>query len=197
MLRIGLSGVKGLIVYLLCLVGIALAVGFAFKRAIASWHNRGIVRHVVDWIPVVGAASRANEAAAWCRAASLASAAGLDIGRLISLASAAAPGIRLDPQRIEKHLRSGATLAESLRESQQFPERVLEVVDIGELTGSTAEVLDRLAGECDDEARVGFEAAAQGVGFMVWAIVAGLIVLVIFRIFSFYVAAIQDAAGGL
>lgn len=196
-LGIGLSGAKGLTIYLLCLFGIALAAGFAFKRALASWHNRGIVRHVVDRIPVVGAASRANEAAAWCRAASLASASGLDIGRLVSLASAAAPGIRLDPKRIETHLRSGATLAEALRESRQFPERLLGVVDVGELTGSTAEVLDRLAGECDDEARVGFEAAAQGAGFAVWAIVAGLIVLVIFRIFSFYVAAIQDAASGL
>ena len=45
----------------------------------------------------------------------------------------------------------------------------------------------------DDESRRGFEAAARGVGFAVWAAVGGLIGLVIFRIFSFYVGAIQDA----
>ena len=64
---------------------------------------------------------------------------------------------------------------------------------LGEATGNTAEVLDRIAGEFDDESRRGFEAAARGVGFAVWAAVGGLIGLVIFRIFSFYVGAIQDA----
>ena len=61
----------------------------------------------------------------------------------------------------------------------------------------TAEVLDRLAEQLDEEARLGFEAAARGAGFLVWAIVASLITLVIFRVFSFYVGMIQQAAGGI
>ena len=42
-----------------------------------------------------------------------------------------------------------------------------------------------------------FEAAARGAGFLVWAAVAGLIVLIVFRIFSSYLGAIQNAASGL
>jgi uncharacterized membrane protein YjfL (UPF0719 family) len=71
------------------------------------------------------------------------------------------------------------------------------VIAVGEATGNTAEVLDRLAGQLDDEARAGFEAAARGAGFLVWAAVAGLITLIVFRIFSSYLGAIQDAASGL
>jgi len=56
-------------------------------------------------------------------------------------------------------------------------------------------VLDRIAEEFDDESRRGFEAVARGAGFAVWAAVAGLIALVIFRIFSFYVGAIREAVG--
>lgn len=89
----------------------------------------------------------------------------------------------------------GATLAEALRETGRFDDRLLHAVAVGEATGNTAEVLDRIAGEFDDESRRGFEAAARGVGFAVWAVVAGLIALVIFRIFSFYVGAIQEAVG--
>jgi type II secretory pathway component PulF len=154
------------------------------------------VRWIVDRLPVVGAASRAAEAAAWCRAAALASAAGLPAGRLVSLASLAAPGNSLDPARFEESLRRGATLTDALRTTGLFSDRLLAGVSIGEATGTTAEVLDRLAGEFDDEARRGLEAAAQGVGFLVWAMVAGLIIMLIFRIFSFYVATLQGLTKG-
>jgi hypothetical protein len=74
---------------------------------------------------------------------------------------------------------------------------LLDVIAVGEATGSTAESLDRLAGQFDDDARLGFEAAARGAGFLVWAAVAALIAVLIMRIFSSYVGAIQNAARGL
>jgi len=164
---------------------------------VTNWRRHGIVRLVVDRIPVIGPASRAAEAAAWCRAASLASGTGLDIGRLLQLASTVAPGLAVDVDAVEERLRSGASLAESLDRTRRFPLRVLEMIAVGEATGTTSEVLDRLAGQFDDEAREGFEAAARGAGFLVWAAVAGLIVVIVFRIFSSYLLAIQDASRGL
>jgi type II secretory pathway component PulF len=168
-----------------------------FGQAVDTWRRHGIVRLIVDRIPVIGPASRAAEAATWCRAASLASGAGLDAGRLLTLASSVAPGLAVDVAAVEERLRSGATLALALDQTRRFPLRVLEVIAVGEATGNTSEVLDRLAGQLDDEARAGFEAAAKGAGFLVWATVAGLIVLIVFRIFSSYIGAIQNAAGGL
>jgi type IV pilus assembly protein PilC len=196
-LGIGLTGVGGLLRYVVIVAGLLAAGAVALTLAVGNWRRHGFVRTVVDRVPIIGAAARAAEAAAWCRAASLASGAGLDARRLVHLSSTAAPGLWLDADAIERRLRSGATLEEALRASGRFPRRVLEAVAVGELTGNTAEVLDRLAGQCDEEARHGFEAAARVAGFLAWAAVAALIVTVIFRIFSFYVAAIQDAAGGL
>lgn len=196
-LGLGLVGMQGLLTYLAILSGLLVAGVVAFRGAVADWRAHGVVRMVVDRIPVVGAASRAAEAATWCRAASLASGAGLPAGRLVALSSSAARGLRIDSEWIEERLRAGATLAEALRASRRLPERVVEAVDVGELTGETAEALDRLAGALDEESRLGFEAAARGVGTAVWAAVAALIAVVIFRIFSFYVGAIQDAARGL
>jgi type IV pilus assembly protein PilC len=196
-LRIGLRGTRGLIVYLAVVAGVAGVGRLLFGQALASWRRHGVVRLVVDRIPVIGPASRATEAAAWCRAASLASGAGLDAGRLLELSASVAPGLAVDARTVEDRLRSGATLAEALDRSRRFPLQVLEVIAVGEATGNTAEVLDRLAGQLDDEARAGFEAAARGAGFLVWAAVAGLITLIVFRIFSSYLGAIQDAASGL
>jgi len=192
-LQIGLRGVRGLLIYFASVAGVAVAARLLGGWAVANWRRHGIVRLVVDRIPVIGAASRAAEAAAWCRAASLASGTGLDVGRLLQLASSVAPGLAVDTIAVEERLRSGASLAESLDRTRRFPLRVLEVIAVGEATGNTSEVLDRLAGQLDDEAREGFEAAARGAGFLVWAAVAGLIVVIVFRIFSSYIQAIQDA----
>lgn len=196
-LRIGLRGTRGLIIYLAVVAGVAGVGRLVFGWALANWRRHGIVRRVVDRIPVIGAASRAAEAAAWCRAASLASGTGLDVGRLLELASSVAPGLAVDGAAVEERLRSGASLAESLDRTRRFPLQLLEAIAVGEATGNTAEVLDRIAGQFDDEARQGFEAAARGAGFLVWAAVAGLIVLIVFRIFSSYLGAIQNAASGL
>ena len=196
-LRIGLRGTRGLIIYLASVAGVALVGRLLFGQAVANWRRHGIVRLVVDRIPVIGSASRAAEAATWCRAASLASGVGLDIGRLLTLASSVAPGLAVDTELVEERLRGGATLALALDQTQRFPPRVLETIAVGEATGNTSEVLERLAGQFDEEARDGFEAAAKGAGFLVWAVVAGLIVVIVFRIFSSYVGAIQNAASGL
>lgn len=196
-LGLGLRGTGGLAIYLASVAAVAVVGWLLFGRAVASWRGHGVVRFVVDSIPVIGPASRAAEAAAWCRAASLASGAGLDVGRLLTLASTVAPGMTVDAAAVEEQLRGGATLALALDSTGRFPVRLLETIAVGEATGNTSEVLDRLADQCDDESKAGFEAAARGAGFLVWAGVAGLIIVLVFRIFSFYLGAIQNAAAGL
>lgn len=192
----GLVGTGGVVAYA-CLVAAALvALGILGRAALASWRRRGIARPLVDRVPLLGAATRAAEAAAWCRAASMAGSAGLDIGRLVRLASSVAPGLALDADAVETSLRGGATFADVLRAARVFPATLVEGVAVGELTGTTPEKLDRLAGQYDEDARRGFEAAAGVAGGIVWAIVAGLVILVIFRIFSFYVGTIQSVLAG-
>jgi general secretion pathway protein F len=190
-LGLGLVGASGLAAYLSAVVFFCVMGFFGIRQAVASWRRNGVVRRGLIPVPVIGTAARAAEAAAWCRAASLASGAGLDAGSLVRLGASVAPGIPVDADRIVSRLRQGATLADALRESGGFPRTILEGVMAGELTGNTAEVLGRLAGEYEDEARRLFEASARGAGFLVWVIVAAMIAFVIFRIFSFYVGAIQ------
>lgn len=197
LLGMGLAGPSGLAWYAVLVVAAVAVARLGLRVAAADWRKGGIVRRVGALIPVVGPAARAAEAAAWCRAASLASGAGLPAGRLVSLTALVAPGLALDPHAVEETLRGGATLADALHATGRFPRVVVEAVDVGELTGTTAETLDRLAADLDDEARRGIAAAARGAGFLVWAVVAGLIALVVFRIFSSYVGMIQDAARGL
>jgi len=197
LLGTGLAGPAGLAKYLAILAALAAAVWIGARSIALRWRGGGLVRRIVSFVPVVGPAARAAEAAAWCRAAGLASGAGLPAGRLMTLTAVVAPGLALDADTVEETLRGGATLADVLHGSGRFPRRLVETVDVGELTGTTAETLGRLADDFDDEARRGIAAAARGAGFLVWLAVAGLIALVVFRIFSSYLGMIQDAAKGI
>ncbi len=197
MLGLGLRGVSGVIWFLAIVAGVGLAGWLVFLAALRSWQRRGIVRHLVARLPVIGKAAADAELAAWCRAASLASGIGLDVRRMMTLTSAVAPGLAIDPATAAARLRDGLSLTDLLRETRLFPRSLLEAVGVGELTGTTAETLDRLAEQCDDAAARGFSAAARGAGAAVWLAVAAVVVVLIFRLFSTYVGILQAAGRGL
>jgi len=191
---LGLTGMPGLMRYL-TILGLLLGAGLTTAPLVArSWRDRGVVRRLATWLPVIGPALAAGEAAAWCRAAAMAGHAGLDAGRLVELAAGAAPGLRLSADEIESRLRAGDTLDAALAACRRLPPRVIEAVGVGELTGTTPEVLDRLAPQFEEEARAGLAAAVALAGWGVWAGVALLIALIVVRFFSFY-AGLIEAAG--
>jgi len=193
MLGLGLTGLRGLVIYCLILSGLALTAALAIPRLFRSWQAHGVVRRLLSRLPLLGPAARAGEAARWCRAASLAAGAGLDAGGLVTLASQAAPGLTLDPHDIEERLRLGDTLAEALAASGRLPAEVIDAVGLGELSGTVAESLGRLVPEQLAAARRGYAAAVGVVGAAAWVAVAGLVVLLVFRVLGVYVGILEEA----
>jgi general secretion pathway protein F len=193
MLGLGLTGPRGLALYAGILAAVTVAVVIALPALMTSWRSRGAVRRIVERLPVVGPAARAAEAARWCRAAALAAGAGIDVGSVVTLASQAAPGLARDPDTITERLRGGCSLEESLAVGGGFPREVLEAVGLGEASGTTAESLGRLVPVFEERARRGLAAAAQGLGWAAWGGVAGLVVLLVFRVLGVYVGIIEQA----
>lgn len=192
-LGLGLTGGRGLTVYAGILVALAVGAVMVIPVVRRNYEARGVVRRVIERLPLVGPAARAAEAARWCRAASLAAGAGLDVGRLVSLASQAAPGLARDPDGVTERLRSGGSLEEALAAGGGLPAEVLGAVGLGEQAGATAESLGRLVPQLEERARRGFAAAAQGLGWVAWGGVAGLVVLLVFRVMGVYISIIEQA----
>lgn len=192
-LGLGLTGMRGLTVYAGIVAALAVGAVTAIPVARRSYEARGVVRRVIERLPLVGPAARAAEAARWCRAAALAAGSGLDVGRLVTLASQAAPGLAQDPDGVSERLRSGRSLEEALAAGGGLPAEVLAAVGLGEQAGATAEVLGRLVPQFEERARRGFTAAAQGLGWVAWGAVAGLVVLLVFRVMGVYVSIIDQA----
>lgn len=191
---LGLRGFAGLRTFVVVVAAAAVAAVVAWPLAMRSWADRGIVRRVAARVPVVGPALEAAEAAAWCRAAALAAGAGIDAGGLVRIASAAAPGMRIESATLEERLRAGADLAEALAAGGRLPRAVVDAVAVGELTGTTPETLDRLAAGLEEEARAGLATAVTWAGHLAWAAVALLITLVVLRVFSMYAGLLRAAA---
>lgn len=193
LLGLGLTGTRGLAIYGGCLGALACVAVIALPAAVRSWADRGIVRRLVERLPVIGTASRDVEAAAWCRAAGLAAAAGIDAGGLVTLASQAAPGLSLDADLVSERLRRGDTLAEAVAVAGRLPAEVLDAIAAGEVSGTVAESLERLVPGLEDRGRRGFAAAAAAVGFAAWVAVVGLVVVLVFRLMGVYIGIIDQA----
>lgn len=191
-LGLGLAGPRAAAGFVAGLGAAVAVVAVAAIAARRSWQRRGWAWYVGRRLPLVGPAAVAAEAAAWSRAASLAARAGVSIGELVDLASAAAPGFGCDRRRVEELLRGGSDLPETLAATSLLPRAVIEAVAVGEATGTTAEALDRVAETLDQAAVRGFAAAVQAVGFLAWALVAGLVALVVIRVAATYARMIHD-----
>lgn len=194
LLGLGLTGSRGATVAgiaSMVFVGGLAAVVILVRR---SWHRRGWAWTLGRCLPAVGPAAAASEAAAWCRAASLAAHAGLGIGDMVDLASRAAPALACAPGRVEQRLRSGGDLAETLARDVGLPRVAVEAVAVGEATGTTAEALERVAEHLDEASARGFAAAVQTLGFLAWAAVAVLVLTIVVGVVGGYARMIEGLA---
>lgn len=196
MLGLGLFGFEGVCIFLSSIAVIILFIGVFCAYAIASWRRQGAMHHLAKRVPVLGKAIADMELSAWCRAGSLATGIGLDIRHMIELTSAVSPSLAIHPSHAIKRLQEGLSLAEMLRETGLFPRAVVEAVGVGELTGTTAETLDRTANEYDDSAARGFVMVANGVGTAAWVAVVVVVASIIFQVFSKYAGILQDVIKG-
>jgi type II secretory pathway component PulF len=77
-----------------------------------------------------------------------------------------------------------------------FPRDFLEAVEVGEQTGQLSETLATLSDHYQEEGREAVRMLTRIAGGMIWLMVTGLIVLLIFRLFMFYLGVLNDALKG-
>lgn len=90
----------------------------------------------------------------------------------------------------------GGELLEAIQASRApFPAEFRESLLVGEETGNTSEVMDRLAERLREDAERKMKTAAQFTGYAIYALVGLMIIFFIFRIASVYLGALGAAAG--
>ena len=88
---------------------------------------------------------------------------------------------------------AGEDLSFALSETGLFPQEYLELVRVGETTGTVPETLERLSPQLEEQAHRSLSALTAVLAWGIWAMVATLIIFFIFRIALMYIGLLNDA----
>jgi type II secretory pathway component PulF len=88
-------------------------------------------------------------------------------------------GLPMTMQEIER----GNSLAESLAAPGVLPGDFIQAVEVGELSGSDSESLERMAVVYREKAQLALKQLAIAAGFVIWFLIAAMVIAVIFTIF--------------
>jgi type IV pilus assembly protein PilC len=194
----GLVGNRGLAIYAsgVTLVCVALAgLIFGLGRGLA-WTRP--LQHLLMRVPQLGKALETLAIARLAWALHLTQNAGMDLRPSLKLALESTGNARyIDAvPAVDRVIARGDTIEEAFRSSGVFPGEFLDAVHVGEQSGRLVESLAVLSRQYHERADAAMRVLTMAAGFAVWMLIAGVIILVIFRIFSSYVGMLNDAARG-
>jgi type II secretory pathway component PulF len=195
LLGFGLVGTPGLLIYLALLAGVAGVLTMLWRAALRGAFWIDPIQRLVTRVPGLGPAVEklALERLTWTM--KLTFGVGMEVRAAMRLAL---DNAWLAPYRdaagvIDTHLAAGHPVHEALAAAGVFPAGLVDAVAVGEESGRLSETMDTLSRQYQDQARAAMRVINVAVGVAVWAIVAMMIILLIFRLFSFYVGAINSA----
>jgi type II secretory pathway component PulF len=197
MFGLGISGSEAIFLYCTFLIVSTIKVflsfyvarhGFRWTRSLQRWTLK---------IPIVGGALMTLCLARFTWALQLLLDTPMDLRKSLPLALEAAGNDyywRQSPKVVES-IQRGETLHAALAQTEVFPRDLLDAIDVGEKSGMLAETMERQSAEYRERAKAAISVLAQVFGYLVWAAVAALIIVLIFRVFSMYVGTIEKLSG--
>jgi type II secretory pathway component PulF len=195
-LGLGYTGVWGAVKLLLhFFVTIAALVGL-YVLATRSLRRRATVHELLLRLPVIGPCVRAIALSRFCLALRLTMNTGMAITKALGLSLRAtgneAFAIRAEP--VKQSLRRGEDLAQALEDTRIFPRDFLDILANAEEGGRVPEVMRHQSDYYTDEARRKLTILTHSASALVWLMVAGTIIFLIFRIFFGYLGMLDSLA---
>jgi type IV pilus assembly protein PilC len=126
------------------------------------------------YVPVMGKVVRGLATAKFCRALGALTSAGVGMGESVRLASSACgnAAIGLSAIQVIPRLEHGDKLTETLASTGHFPKMVLQMLKVGEDSGSIDAQLDKAADFLENDSEVAIKQAIQVLGILVFLLIA-------------------------
>jgi type IV pilus assembly protein PilC len=195
----GLVGPKGAAIWLLMTFGTMFALFVGYQFAANSVAGKRAIDPVLLRIPIAGKCMQSFALArfSWALALTQQTGMGLDKCLDVSLRATSNGAYTGEIPKVVAMVRSGEELTDALRATGLFPETYLQTVSVADASGTVPETLDRISPELEADARRSLTALVIASGWLIWMLVAGFIIFLIFSLASFYVGTINDALKGL
>lgn len=192
-LGFGLKGRWGLVQYVFTLVIIGGLIYLAVRAFRAGIQWIWPLQQLVASIPVLGSAweTLVLARASWALARTLGS--GMDVYQAVrlSIRSTNHGPYLARLKSILNSVRQGQSLAEAFRSSGVFPDYFVESIANGEMAGQLPEVMEHLSKQLYEQAYHSWKQLAIVAGWLIWALIALVIITMIFRLAFFYVGTLH------
>jgi type II secretory pathway component PulF len=190
---VGLRGGKGVMIFLGILSLIGLVLGTICLAIWKNWYNcHQTLVPLVRKVPVIGAVFTTTAMSRLSMTLSMMLGAGVEAKRSVRDAVLSTGNyyyIAGLPQ-IESGIEQGRSLSESFAEPKRLPDEFIQTLEVGELSGADSESLERLAIQYREKAQIALKQLAIAAGFLIWFMIAAMIITVIFMVFMQYLSII-------
>jgi type IV pilus assembly protein PilC len=188
-LGIGLVGPSGAVTFLAIVLGIFAGLFGIYVVLTKALSKKPAVDLLLLRVPVLGPCLEALALARFCMSLRLTLDSSLPITRALRLSLQATDNAAYQSRQddVVVGLKSGATVTESLARTHVFPWDFQQIVAVGEESGQLPEALGRQAKNYQELAEHRLDLLTQFASWGVWLFVAGLIIFVIFRIYTGYI----------
>lgn len=195
-LGFGLQGHRGLLIYVsfIATMGGLVVAGYYLVRSGVAWIRP--VELMVMRIPAVGNCLRTLAISRLAWTLGLTMEAGMDARRALPFAmqSTHSSYFQQHTQAVQDSVDRGDEAVEAFTRTGVFPDDFLDTLLVGEQSGKMDEAMLRLADQYQDRARAALATMTKLAGFVVWALVALVIISIIFRIVASYAGFIEGLA---
>jgi type IV pilus assembly protein PilC len=188
-LGLGLAGPSGAMIFLGVVFGVLAALAGVYLLFTRGLRDNATLDTLLLGVPALGPCLQALALTRFCMALRLTTETGMSILRAMRL-SLRATGNRAYASRsepIEARLRSGDDLTVALTDPRLFPEDFQHMITVAEESGTLHDVLAHQTNHYHEEAGRRLAALTAVAGYGVWLLVSIVIIIAIFRIYSFYI----------
>ena len=195
-LGLGLTGTTGAIIWFGCSFGSLFSIAFAYFYFGRLFRTKRFLDGLLMKIPVVGNCLRAFAIARFSWAFALTQQTGMPIRQSLDLSfRATGNGAFMGESEATCNLvLNGEELSTALGQTRLFPFEYLSMVEVAEESGTVPETLERLSPQFEDQARRSLTVLAVSASWLVWLIVAMLIIFIVISFVLQYVRMIGEAS---
>lgn len=193
---LGLTGTTGALIFLGIAFGFVAAIVIVMKVAAENVAFKAKLEGGLLWVPGWGPAFLTFAHMRFAVALRMCAEAGLRAEQTLHYCfrATANAAFQRGEERAVAVAKKGGELSDALEASgAPFTPEFRESLLMGEETGNTSEVMDRLATRLQEEAVRKMKVAAQMTGWMIYALVAIMIIFFIFRIAGAYIGMLSAA----
>lgn len=187
-LGMGLVGDTGALIWLGGWLAVAVTLALIYLFVTRVLAQQAFVHSILLKVPVLGHCMQSFAVARFAWAYALTQESGMKVGPSLqaSLSATGNGAFAASANSIQTSVMSGADLSTAMGQTGLFPQDFLEMMVVGETSGTVPETLKRISPILEDKARRTMSALTATFGWIIWTIVSGLIIFIIFRVFSNY-----------